>query len=160
MTSREFRNDAELVAAIGEELGVTDWFAMDQGRIDGFAGVTKDDFWLHTDPERAARESPHGKTLVHGMLTLSLMSHMARRIWTLKNMTSGLNYGYDKTRFLAPVHPGDRVRLRRTLLEAERTAQGLRMRFKDVMEIEGRDKPACVTENISIYQTNDGGPNL
>ncbi len=152
MAPREFENAAALVAAVGEELGVTDWFALDQGRIDGFAGVTKDDFWLHTDPERAARESPHGKTLVHGMLTLSLMAHMARRIWTLKTMTSGLNYGYDKTRFLSPVFPGDRVRMRRTLLEAERTAQGLRMRFKDVMEIEGRDKPACVTENISLYQ--------
>ncbi|WP_048440122.1 MaoC family dehydratase [Caenimonas sp. SL110] len=152
MTTREFDNVAAVVAAVGQELGVTDWFTMDQGRIDGFAGVTKDDFWLHTDPERAARESPHGKTLVHGMLTLSLMAHMARRIWKLKTMTSGLNYGYDKTRFLSPVFPGDRVRMRRTLLEAENTEQGLRVRFKDVMEIEGRDKPACVTENISIYR--------
>lgn len=154
MATREFANAAELVAAVGQELGVSDWFAMDQGRIDGFAGVTKDDFWLHTDPERVARASPHGKTLVHGMLTLSLMSHMARRIWKLKTMTSGLNCGYDKTRFLSPVFPGDRVRLRRTLLEAERTDQGLRMRFKDVMEVEGRDKPACVTENISLYRAD------
>jgi acyl dehydratase len=152
MATREFDNAAHLIAAVGEELGVSDWFPMDQGRIDGFAGVTKDDFWLHTDPERAAVESPHGKTLVHGMLTLSLMAHLARRIWKLKTMTSGLNYGYDRTRFLSPVFPGDRVRLRRTLLEAERTGQGLRMRFKDVMEIEGRDKPACVTEQISLYQ--------
>ncbi len=152
MTPREFENIDAVVAAVGQELGVTDWFPMDQGRIDGFAGVTKDDFWLHTDPERAARESPHGKTLVHGMLTLSLMAHMARRIWKLKTMTSGLNYGYDKTRFLSPVFPGDRVRMRRTLLEAENTEHGLRVRFKDVMEIEGRDKPACVTENISIYR--------
>ena len=152
MATREFEDVAAVVAAVGEELGVTDWFPMDQGRIDGFAGVTKDDFWLHTDPERAARESPHGKTLVHGMLTLSLMAHMARNIWKLKSMTSGLNYGYDKTRFLAPVFPGDRVRMRRTLLEAQDTGQGLRMRFKDVMEIEGRDKPACVTENISLYR--------
>lgn len=152
MPTRLFRNAAELIAAVGQELGVSEWFAMDQGRIDGFAGVTKDDFWLHTDPERAAAESPHGKTLVHGMLTLSLMSHMARRIWKLETMTSGLNYGYDRTRFISPVFPGDRVRLRRTLLEAGHTDSGLRMRFKDVMEIEGRERPACVTENISIYQ--------
>lgn len=154
MTVREFRNATELVAAVGEELGVSEWFAMDQGRIDGFAGVTKDDFWLHTDPERAARKSPHGRTLAHGMLTLSLMTHLARSIWTIETMTSALNYGYDRTRFTAPVFPGDRVRLRRTLLEAERTAQGLLMRFKDVMEIEGREKPACVTENISLYQAD------
>jgi hypothetical protein len=154
MTVREFENAAELEAAVGQELGVSGWFPLDQGRIDGFAGVTKDDFWLHTDPERAARESPHGKTLVHGMLTLSLMAHMARSIWKLKTMTSGLNYGYDKTRFLSPVFPGDHIRLRRTLLQAENTDQGLRLRFKDVMEVLGRDKPACVTESISLYRTD------
>lgn len=153
MPQREFENVAALVAAVGEELGVSDWFGLDQGRIDGFAGITKDDFWLHIDPERAARESPHGKTLVHGMLTLSLMAHLARRIWRLKSMKTGVNYGYDKVRFLAPVHPGDRVRLRRTLLALEQTPQGCKLRFKDVMEIEGRDKAACITENISLYQT-------
>ncbi|VTU29960.1 putative enoyl-CoA hydratase 1 [Variovorax sp. SRS16] len=152
MPQRVFKNVAALAAAAGEELGVSDWFGLDQGRIDGFAGVTKDDFWLHTDPERAARESPHGKTLVHGMLTLSLMAHLARRIWRLDTMASGVNYGYDKVRFIAPVHPGDRVRLRRTLLAVEHTEHGCKLRFKDVMEIEGRDKPACIAENISIYQ--------
>jgi acyl dehydratase len=152
MATREFENVAALAKAVGEELGVSDWFGLDQGRIDGFAGVTKDDFWLHTDPERAERESPHGKTLVHGMLTLSLMAHLARRIWKLKTMTSGVNYGYDKVRFLAPVHPGDRVRLRRQLLAVEQTQKGCMLRFKDAMEIEGRDKPACLAENISLYQ--------
>jgi len=152
MSQREFENVAALAAAVGQDLGPSDWFALDQGRIDGFAGVTKDDFWLHTDPVRAARESPHGKTLVHGMLTLSLMAHLARRIWVLKTMTSGVNYGYDKVRFIAPVHPGDSVRLRRTLLAVESTEQGCKLRFKDVMEIDGRDKPACIAENISIYQ--------
>lgn len=152
MTTREFENVAALAKVVGQELGVSDWFGLDQGRIDGFAGVTKDDFWLHTDPGRAERESPHGKTLVHGMLTLSLMAHLARRIWKLKTMTSGVNYGYDKVRFLAPVHPGDRVRLRRQLLAVEQTQKGCMLRFMDVMEIEGRDKPACLAENISLYQ--------
>ncbi|MDB5874537.1 MAG: enoyl-CoA hydratase [Ramlibacter sp.] len=152
MASREFENVASLREAVGQELGVSDWFALDQARIDGFAAVSRDDFWLHTDPERAARESPHGKTLVHGMLTLSLMSHLSRQVWKLKSMTTGLNYGYDKTRFLAPVFPGDRIRLRRSLLAVDPTDNGWRVRFKDVMEIEGRDKAACVTENISIYQ--------
>lgn len=154
MALREFENVAALGAAVGEELGTSPWFSLDQGRIDGFAGVTKDDFWLHTDPERAARESPHGKTLVHGMLTLSLMAHLSRSIWRLESMRTGLNYGYDKVRFLAPVHPGDRVRLRRTLLAMERTGQGCRIRFKDTMEIEGRDKPACVAESISLYEAD------
>lgn len=152
MALREFENVAALVAACGQELGASPWFGLDQGRIDGFAGVTKDDFWLHTDPERAARESPHGKTLVHGMLTLSLMAHLSRSIWKLRTMTSGVNYGYDKVRFLSPVFPGDRVRLRRTLLAAEATEGGVKVRFQDTMEIEGRDKPACVAENISMYR--------
>jgi acyl dehydratase len=149
---REFDNIDAAVKAVGEELGVSDWFALDQGRIDGFAGVTKDDFWLHTDPERAARESLHGKTLAHGLLTLSLMAHLARQIWKLRTMTSGVNYGYERVRFLAPVHPGDRVRLRRTLLAVERVDNGCKLRFSDVMEIESRDKPACVAENISLYR--------
>ncbi|CAN5165500.1 MaoC family dehydratase [soil metagenome] len=149
---REFDDIAAMEQAVGEELGVSDWFALDQGRIDGFAGVTKDDFWLHTDPERAAREAPHGKTLVHGMLTLSLMSHLGRRIAKLMTMTSGVNYGYDRVRFLAPVFPGDRVRLRRTLVAVERVNDGCKLRYSDVMEIESRDKPACVADSISLYQ--------
>ncbi|MHB1122597.1 MAG: MaoC family dehydratase [Ramlibacter sp.] len=152
MALREFENLAALTAAVGQELGASPWFGLDQGRIDGFAGVTKDDHWLHTDPERAARESPHGRTLVHGMLTLSLMAHLSRSIWKLRSMTSGVNYGYDKVRFLSPVFPGDRVRLRRTLLAMDRTDEGCKLRFQDTMEIDGRDKPACVAENISLYR--------
>lgn len=154
MSLREFENVAELAHAVGQELGVSDWFALDQGRIDGFAGVTRDDHWLHVDPERCEREAPTGKTMVHGMLTLSLMTYLSRRVWKLKSMKTGVNYGYDGTRFLSTVHPGDRVRLRRTLLALEETPHGWRVRFKDVMEIEGRDKPACVTENISIYRAD------
>jgi acyl dehydratase len=152
MALREFENVAELAAAVGQDLGASPWFGLDQGRIDGFAGVTKDDHWLHVDPERAARESPHGRTMVHGMLTLSLMAHLSRSIWKLKSMKTGVNYGYDKVRFLAPVHPGDRVRLRRRLLAVEPTDGGCKLRFQDTMEIEGRDKPACVADNISLYQ--------
>jgi len=152
MALREFENVAELAGAVGQDLGASPWFSLDQGRIDGFAGVTKDDHWLHTDPERAARESPHGRTLVHGMLSLSLMAHLSRSIWKLSSMTSGVNYGYDKVRFPSPVFPGDRVRLRRKLLALERIEGGCKLRFQDTMEIEGRDKPACVAENISLYR--------
>lgn len=152
MALREFENVTELVSAVGQDLGASPWFALDQGRLDGFAGVTKDDHWLHIDPERAARESPHGRTVVHGMLTLSLMAHLSRSIWKLRSMTSGVNYGYDKVRFLSPVFPGDRVRLRRSLLAAERTEDGCKLRFRDIVEIEGRDKPACIAENISVYR--------
>jgi len=152
MALREFENVAALAGAVGQDLGASPWFGLDQGRIDGFAGVTKDDHWLHTDPARAERESPHGRTLVHGMLTLSLMAHLSRSIWKLQTMTSGINYGYDKVRFLSPVFPGDRVRLRRTLLAADPAEGGVRVRFLDTMEIEGRDKPACVAENISVYR--------
>lgn len=150
--TREFQNVAELKTMVGQELGVSDWFALDQGRIDGFAGVTKDDFWIHVDPERAAREAATGKTLVHGLLMLSLISHLSRRIWKLLSLNSGVNYGYERTRFLAPVHPGDRIRLRRQLLAVDASEHGWRVRFHDVMEIEGRDKPAFITDNISIYQ--------
>ncbi len=150
--TREFKNIAELETMLGKELGASDWFPIDQDRIDGFAAVTLDGHWLHTDPQRCAIDAPTGKTMAHGMLILSLMTYLSRRIWKLKSMKTGVNYGYEKTRFPSPVHAGDRVRLRRSLAALDQTEHGWRVCFKDVMEIEGREKPACVTENISIYQ--------
>jgi len=149
---REFENIAELKPLVGKELGVSEWFLIDQDRINAFSAVTLDTHWLHTDPQRCTTEAPSGKAMVHGMLTLSLMTYLSRQIWTLKSFKTGVNYGYDRTRFLLPVHAGDRVRLRRGLAALDQSEHGWRIRFKDVMEIEGREKPACITENISIYQ--------
>ncbi len=148
---RAFRDISELSAAIGEELGVSKWLVMDQGRIDGFAGVTKDDYWLHVDPDRAAENSVLGRTVAHGLLTLSLMTHLSREIWSLGTMTGGLNYGYDGTRFPSPVFPGDRVRLKRSLVAVDQRNAGWLVRFGDVMQIEGKDKPACVAENLCMF---------
>ncbi|KZX82629.1 nodulation protein NodN, partial [Alcanivorax sp. HI0011] len=107
-----------LQAKTGEVLGVSQWRTVDQPRIDGFAELTEDPQWIHTDPERAARESPFGTTIAHGFLSLSLLSAMAMDVLpAIKGQAMGINYGFDKVRFMNPVREGSNVRGTFTLLE-------------------------------------------
>jgi acyl dehydratase len=147
---RNFKSIDEMKAALGEELGPSDWVAIDQLRIDGFAEVTGDDQWIHVDVQRAAREMPEGRTIAHGFLTLSLIPHLRHQIWHLESTERGINYGLEKVRFPAPVMSGDRVRLRQTLISMEPVGEGMKLVFRCTLEIEGRDKPACVAETVSI----------
>lgn len=147
---RVFQSIEEMKSAIGQELGPSDWFRIDQERVDGFAAVTGDNQWIHVDVDRAARELPEGRTLAHGYLTLSLIPHFRDQIWRLESVAHGLNYGLEKARFPAPVLVGDRVRMRQTLLSVEPAAGGQKIVFRCVVEIEGRDKPACVADTVSI----------
>ncbi len=145
-----FKSIAEMKAVIGQELGASDWIEIDQARIDTFAAVTGDDQWIHVDVERAGRELPGGSTIAHGFLTLSLIPYLRRSIWTLESTERGLNYGLEKVRFPSPVMSGDRVRVRQTLLSLEAQNGGHRMVFRSVVEIEGREKPACVADIVSL----------
>jgi len=147
---RRFKSIAELKTALGEELGPSDWIRVEQERIDSFAGVTGDDQWIHVDVERAAREMPEGRTIAHGFLTLSLIPHMRHQIWHLESAERGINYGLEKVRFPAPVMAGDRVRMRQALTSIEPAGDGFKLVFRCTVEIEGRDKPACVAETVSI----------
>src|SRR5262245_53441539 len=105
---------------IGSELGVSDWVAVDQDRIDRFAACTGDRQWIHVDVERARRESPFGGPIAHGYLTLSLVAAMVMELGVIPpDAAAGLNYGLDKVRFIAPVEAGVRVRTRAKLLAAE-----------------------------------------
>src|SRR6201998_371113 len=107
-------------AFVGRDLGVSDWVIVDQERIDQFAACTGDRQWIHVDVERARRESPFGGPIAHGYLTLSLVAAMVMELGVVPpDAASGLNYGLDKVRFLAPVKPGARVRLRANLASAE-----------------------------------------
>src|ERR1700746_3420867 len=104
---------AGLGEKIGQELGVSDWVAIDQARIDTFASCTGDNQWIHVDVERAKRESPFGGPVAHGYLTLSMVASLAMQVGVIpKDAAAGLNYGIEKVRFLAPVPAGRRVRLR------------------------------------------------
>ena len=132
----------ELRAAIGN-LGVSDWHDVTQEGIDRFAAATGDHYWVHTDPERAAR-SPVGTTIAHGLLTLALGPMLMSSIVSFEGFTLVMNYGYDRVRFVDPVPVGSRVRLRAAIAEVRDTADGARAQIEQTFEREGAQKPACV----------------
>jgi acyl dehydratase len=142
-----------LLAAQGQELGLSDWFIVDQGRIDAFAEVTEDRQFIHIDPGRAA-QTPFGGTIAHGMLTLSLMSGLAyHALPQVEGTSSTINYGFNKVRFLAPVPEGSRVRGRFVLTEALlRGRTDVMARIEATVEIEGADHPALKAEWLLLYR--------
>ena len=143
---------ATLADFVGRELGLSDWVTVDQKRIDEFAAATGDHQWIHVDVERAGRESPFGRTIAHGYLTLSLVAGSTLEIGAIPtDAKAGLNYGLDKVRFMAPVKSGARVRNRVVLLEAEDKGNGrVLIKLQSTMEIEGADKPALVAEMLTM----------
>lgn len=146
-----YRGIADLEAAVGRELGPTEWFVMEQKRIDGFADDTEDHQWIHVDPERAA-QGPFGATLAHGFLTVSLVPYFLNQLRRIEGMRMGVNYGLNKVRFPAPVRGGDRIRARSTLLGAERVGHdGVQLITRTTVEVEGGDKPGCVAELVARY---------
>jgi acyl dehydratase len=142
----------ELTAMVGRQLGTSDWFLIDQQRVDEFADVTLDHQFVHVDPERA-KATPFGGTIAHGFLTLSLLVHLCLPfIPTLANRKLVVNYGFDKVRFAAPVKVGKRIRAVSKLGEvAERKLGQVVMRVDVTVEIEGEDKPALVAEWLSLH---------
>src|ERR1700757_347346 len=139
---------ASYQARVGREVGVSSWHLIDQNRINLYADVIEDHQFIHVDPERAKRETPFGTTVAHGFLTMSLMSIMSYEVMpVIEGTTMGVNYGFDKLRFIAPVRAGSRVRGRFTLAEARlRKDKELQSRTNVTVEIEGEDKPAWVAD--------------
>ncbi|MEQ3722975.1 MaoC family dehydratase [Alcanivorax sp.] len=142
----------ELQANVGKNVGESQWRTVDQQRIDGFAELTEDPQWIHTDPERAAKESPFGATIAHGFLSLSLLSAMAIDVLpTIKGQVMGINYGFDKVRFMNPVREGSKIRGAFTLLEVkQRSDNEWQLRHGVQIEIEGQEKPALIAEWLSL----------
>tara|TARA_R110000868_G_scaffold257504_1_gene514657 strand:+ start:12218 stop:12679 length:462 start_codon:yes stop_codon:yes gene_type:complete len=143
---------AELAARIGQEIGLSEWIEIDQSRIDQFADVTEDHQFIHLDPERAAKETPFGGTIAHGFLSLSMLSRMAMDIaFVLDGMVMGINYGFDKVRFLVPVSSGKKIRGRFVLEDAVEKSPGQWMlRFGVSVEIEGEAKPALIAQWLTM----------
>lgn len=139
-------------AMVGKEIGVSSWHLIDQPRIDTYAGVTEDHQFIHVDPERAKTETVFGTTIAHGFLTMSMMSVMSYEVMpAIAGTTMGVNYGFDKLRFVSPVRSGRRVRGRFVLAEAKlRKAGELQSRTSVTVEIEGEDKPALVAEWLGL----------
>jgi acyl dehydratase len=136
----------------GREFGMSDWVALDQDRIDAFAACTGDRQWIHLDVERAGRESPFGGPIAHGYLTLSLVAAMIMELGVIPpDAATGLNYGLDKVRFIAPVRAGSRVRARVKLRVAEPQGDARTLlRLDCTLEIEGEAKPALVAELLCL----------
>ena len=141
-------NVSELV---GKETGVSDWITIDQERINAFADVTEDHQFIHIDPE-AARATPFGTTIAHGFLSLSMLSKLAAgSVIVLEGVKMGVNYGFDKVRFAAPVKSGKRIRGRFTLMSADQKIPGQwTFKYAVKVEIEGEDKPALVAEWLTM----------
>lgn len=142
---------ADLTARVGQEIGVSDWKLVDQARIQAFADATEDWQFIHVDPEAAAK-TPFGGTIAHGFLTLSLLSALAyEAVPSLDGVVMGVNYGFDKVRFLAPVRAGKRVRARFTLAEAQEKERGRwLLKYAVAVEIEGEPKPALSAEWLTM----------
>src|ERR1700745_2562410 len=128
---------------VGREIGVSSWHVVDQGRINAFADVIEDHQFIHVDPERARRETAFGSTVAHGFLTMSLMSIMSYEVMpVIEGTTMGVNYGFEKLRFISPVKAGKRVRGRFVLAEAKlRKPKELQSRNNVTVEHEGQDNP-------------------
>ncbi|WP_033294519.1 MaoC family dehydratase [Amycolatopsis jejuensis] len=149
MAPRVFEDIDDLRRSVGEEVGTSDWITITQQDIDDFARVTRDEQWIHVDPGRAAR-SPHGSTIAHGYLVMSLMAWFSDEVYTVNGLNASLNYGSDRVRFPEPVPAGSRLRGRITLWEATERPNGTRLVTEVVVEREGSAKPACVAEIIVL----------
>ncbi len=141
----------ELRAQEGRHLGWSEWFVVDQARIDAFADVTLDHQFIHVDPERAAA-TPFGGTIAHGFLTMSLMVHLAEGLSLRpRDMVMGINYGFDKMRFISPVPAGSEIRLGLTARSVEARGENRALiSYEAVVEIRGSERPALVAEWLSM----------
>ena len=146
---RTFSDLAELEAALGEELGTTDWMEITQERVNAFADATDDHQWIHVDEERA-KDGPFGGTIAHGYLTLSLLPHFNQELVQIETSGARLNYGLNKVRFPNPVKVGARIRCTATLSSLTDIPAGKQMVTSYVIEIEGEAKPACVAEMVVL----------
>ncbi len=148
MPQTTFDNIDQVRPLIGQEIAVGDWFEVTQERINKFADATDDHQWIHTDPERAAKESPFGGTVAHGYLTLSLIPVLFDQALAINDLKMGVNYGVNRVRFTAPVLAGQRIRLRITPNAIEDVKGGTQVTWGAVMDLEGRRAPALVAEII------------
>jgi acyl dehydratase len=145
-----FTSVDDLAAAVGQELGTSDWITIDQERIDRFADATGDHQWIHVDPARA-ESGPYGRTIAHGFLTLALVAPIGQQVMSVTGARMTVNYGLGRVRFISPVPVGARVRGTVTLTDVTPVDGGVQATRRVTIEIEGSDRPACVAESLVRY---------
>lgn len=139
----------ELQELIGQQIGPSEWHEVTQERVNAFADATGDHQWIHVDPDRAAA-SGLGTTIAHGLYSLSLGPAFSYALVSFEEIAeNGLNYGYDKVRFPAPLPVGSRVRMTHTLIAIDEVPGGLQVRSRQSFEREGHDKPVAVSESLA-----------
>ncbi len=144
---RVFEGVDELEKAVGERLGHSEWHTVTQEQINQFADATDDHQWIHVDPERAA-SGPFGAPIAHGFLTLSLTVKFWSELFDVTGVTTRVNYGLDKVRFVSPVKVGARVRMNAVIAEVTEVRGGYQFAVDQTIEIEGADKPAVVARGL------------
>ena len=145
-----FARPADLIGKEGTKLGPTEWLAIEQDRVNGFADVTGDHQWIHVDVERA-KAGPFGGTIAHGYLTMSLVNCFLPQLIEVRGFAHAVNVGTDRLRFLAPVKVGSRIRGVGEIVTVEEVKGAIQSVVRVTVEIEGSDKPACVVDTISRY---------
>jgi acyl dehydratase len=139
----------DLRALMGREVGPTEWREVTQEDINTFADLSGDDQWIHVDVERAKTESPFGTTVAHGNLTLSMIDGLRRDLIESRGFKLGVNYGWNKVRFPAPVPAGSKVRAKAEVTEVDEVGGGWwQVVTKFTVEVEGGEKPVCVGESV------------
>lgn len=145
-----YTSPRDLIGQEGTVLGPTEWLAIEQDRVNGFAEVTGDHQWIHVDVERA-KEGPFGGTIAHGYLTMSLVNYFLPDLIEVRGFTHAVNVGADRLRFLAPVKVGSRIRGVGEIVGVEEVKGAIQSVVRVTVEIEGSEKPACVVDTISRY---------
>jgi acyl dehydratase len=146
---KTFSGVDEVVAAVGTQLGETEWTEITQEQVDQFAEATGDHQWIHVDVERASK-GPYGGTIAHGYLTLSLIARFGGELFDVSGVSAKLNYGVNKVRFPAPVPVGSRIRAGASIAGAQETPAGVQVSLQWVIELENSTKPACVAETVVL----------
>ncbi len=149
---RTFTTTDEIEAAVGEDIGPTDWIEIDQARVDLFADATEDHQWIHVDQEQAAA-GPFGGTIAHGYMTLSLIPWLSSQLFAVETPGARLNYGLNKVRFPHPVKVGKRIRGRASVVALTDVPAGKQLTVAYTIEIEDEAKPACVAETVVLLLT-------
>ncbi len=147
-----FNDLQSLKELVGREMGVSEWFCVTSERVERFAEATGDRQWIHLDRERASKESPYGRTIAHGFLTLSLISHLMKDVMEIRSgVRLAVNYGLNRVRFPAAVRTDSRIRARVTLLALKELPDSAEAIFTVTVEIDKSEKPGCVAEWIVRY---------
>jgi acyl dehydratase len=141
---------ADLAELVGKTLGPTDWREVTQEQVNTFADATDDHQWIHTDPERA-KDGPFGAPIAHGFLTLSLLIPLWESLLDVEGVTTKVNYGLDKVRFVSPVKVGAKIRMTAVVAEVEEVRGGSQLVIDVTIEIEGGEKPAVVARSLQRF---------